>query len=76
MNIYQKLQYAIQNNFGWNDNFVVLIMALNLETLLNHLNEGNNLNKLDLKNDIMNELNLLTDKPILFILNVHARENP
>ena len=41
-----------------------------LETLLNHLNEGNNLNKLDLKNDIMNELNLLTDKPILFILNV------
>ena len=41
-----------------------------LETLLNHLNKGNNLNKLDLKNELVKELNLLTNKPILFVINI------
>ena len=41
-----------------------------LETLLNHLNKGNNLNKLDLKNELIKELNLLTNKPILFVINI------
>ena len=41
-----------------------------LENLLNHLNNGNNLNQLDIENELMKELNLLTDKPILFVVNV------
>ena len=42
-----------------------------LELLLNHLNKGNNLNKLNIEDDLMKELNLLTDKPILFVVNVN-----
>ena len=42
-----------------------------LEQLLNHLNKGNNLNKLNIEDDLMKELNLLTDKPILFVVNVN-----
>ena len=41
-----------------------------LELLLNHLNDGKILNQLDIKDDIMKELNLLTDKPVLFVVNV------
>tara|TARA_Y100001970_G_scaffold142457_1_gene175208 strand:- start:784 stop:1875 length:1092 start_codon:yes stop_codon:yes gene_type:complete len=41
-----------------------------LEMLLEHLNDGKNLNKLNIENDLMKELNLLTDKPILFVINV------
>ena len=41
-----------------------------LENLLNHLNNGNNLNQLGIENELMKELNLLTDKPILFVVNV------
>ena len=41
-----------------------------LNMLLNHLNEGHNLNKLNLKNDFMHEFNLLTDKPMLFAINI------
>ena len=41
-----------------------------LKMILNHLNEGYNLNKLNLENDFMDEFNLLTDKPILFALNI------
>ena len=41
-----------------------------LENLLNHLNNGNNLNQLNIENELMKELNLLTDKPILFVVNV------
>jgi GTP-binding protein YchF len=42
-----------------------------LELLLDHLNKGNNLNKLNIEEDLMTELNLLTDKPILFVINVN-----
>jgi len=42
-----------------------------LELLLDHLNKGNNLNKLNIEEDLMKELNLLTDKPILFVINVN-----
>jgi GTP-binding protein YchF len=42
-----------------------------LELLLNHLNKGNNLNKLNIEENLMKELNLLTDKPILFVVNVN-----
>ena len=42
-----------------------------LEQLLNHLNKGNNLNKLNIEDDLMKELNLLTHKPILFVVNVN-----
>ena len=42
-----------------------------LEQLLNHLNKGNNLNNLNIEDDLMKELNLLTDKPILFVVNVN-----
>jgi len=45
-----------------------------LETLLNHLNEGNNLNQLDIEHELMQELNLLTDKPILFVVNVSEED--
>jgi len=45
-----------------------------LETLLNHLNNGHNLNKLDIKSDILNEFNLLTNKPILFAINVDEND--
>ncbi|OUT40547.1 MAG: redox-regulated ATPase YchF [bacterium TMED6] len=45
-----------------------------LETLLNHLNEGNNLNQLDIEHELMQELNLLTDKPILFVINVSEED--
>tara|TARA_B100001113_G_scaffold55501_1_gene41266 strand:- start:1357 stop:2448 length:1092 start_codon:yes stop_codon:yes gene_type:complete len=41
-----------------------------LENLLNHLNNGNNLNQLNIEHELMKELNLLTDKPILFVVNV------
>ena len=41
-----------------------------LESLLNHLNNGNNLNQLNIEHELMKELNLLTDKPILFVVNV------
>ena len=41
-----------------------------LESLLAHLNDGHNLNQLDIEHDLMKELNLLTDKPILFVINV------
>ncbi|MDB4125838.1 redox-regulated ATPase YchF [Candidatus Marinimicrobia bacterium] len=42
-----------------------------LELLLDHLNKGNNLNKLNIEEDLMTELNLLTNKPILFVINVN-----
>ena len=42
-----------------------------LELLLDHLNKGNNLKKLNIEEDLMTELNLLTDKPILFVINVN-----
>ena len=45
-----------------------------LETLLNHLNEGNNLNQLNIEHELMQELNLLTDKPILFVVNVSEED--
>ena len=45
-----------------------------LELLLQHLNNGQNINKLNIKNDIMRELNLLTDKPILFVINVDEND--
>lgn len=45
-----------------------------LETLLNHLNEGNNLNQLDIEHELMQDLNLLTDKPILFVINVSEED--
>ena len=41
-----------------------------LENLLSHLNNGNNLNQLNIEHELMKELNLLTDKPILFVVNV------
>jgi len=45
-----------------------------LELLLQHLNEGKNINKLNIEDDIMHELNLLTDKPILFVINVNEND--
>lgn len=45
-----------------------------LEDLLSHLNDGNNLNKLNIEHDLMRELNLLTDKPILFVVNVSEND--
>ena len=45
-----------------------------LELLLNHLNDGKILNQLDIKDDIMKELNLLTDKPVLFVINVDEND--
>ena len=45
-----------------------------LETLLSHLNDGKNLNTLNNDHELMRELNLLTDKPILFVINV-SEEN-
>ena len=45
-----------------------------LNMLLNHLNEGHNLNKLNLKNDFMHEFNLLTDKPMLFAINIDEEQ--
>ena len=41
-----------------------------LEELLEHLNQGNTLNKINLNEYNVQELNLLTDKPVLFICNV------
>ena len=45
-----------------------------LETILNHLNKGENLNKLDIEYDDIENLNLLTDKPILFVANVNEND--
>ena len=45
-----------------------------LNMLLEHLNEGHNLNKLNLENDFMHEFNLLTDKPILFAVNIDEQQ--
>ncbi len=45
-----------------------------LNMLLEHLNEGHNLNKLNLENDFMHEFNLLTDKPILFAINIDEQQ--
>jgi GTP-binding protein YchF len=45
-----------------------------LETLLAHLNDGHNLNKLNIEDELMKELNLLTDKPILFVINVSEED--
>ena len=45
-----------------------------LETLLAHLNDGHNLNKLNIEDELMKELNLLTDKPILFVINVSEKD--
>jgi len=45
-----------------------------LEMLLAHLNKGHNLNKLNLENDLMHEFNLLTDKPILFSINIDENQ--
>ena len=39
-----------------------------LENLLSHLNDGKNLNTLNNDHELMKELNLLTDKPILFVI--------
>ena len=40
-----------------------------LENLLSHLNDSKNLNTLNNDHELIRELNLLTDKPILFALN-------
>ena len=45
-----------------------------LETILNHLNEGQNLNKLNIEYEDIENLNLLTDKPILFVSNVNEND--
>ena len=45
-----------------------------LESLLNHLNDGKILNQLNIEDDIMKELNLLTDKPVLFVINVDEND--
>jgi len=45
-----------------------------LEMLLKHLNEGHNINKLNLENDLIHEFNLLTDKPILFAINIDENQ--
>jgi len=45
-----------------------------LNNLLSHLNEGQNLNKLNFNHELMKELNLLTNKPILFVINVSEED--
>ena len=45
-----------------------------LENLLSHLNDGKNLNTLNNDHELMRELNLLTDKPILFVINVSEED--
>ena len=45
-----------------------------LNNLLSHLNEGQNLNKLNINHELMKELNLLTNKPILFVINVSEED--
>ena len=45
-----------------------------LEILLKHLNEGHNINKLNLDSKIINEFNLLTDKPMLFAINIDEKQ--
>ena len=45
-----------------------------LNNLLSHLNEGQNLNKLNIKHEVIKELNLLTNKPILFVINVSEED--
>lgn len=45
-----------------------------LEKLLSHLNNGKNLNKLNINHELMLELNLLTNKPILFVINVSEED--
>ena len=45
-----------------------------LENLLSHLNDGKNLNTLNNNHELMRELNLLTDKPILFVINVSEED--
>ena len=45
-----------------------------LETLLSHLNDGKNLNTLNNDHELMRELNLLTDKPVLFVINVSEED--
>ena len=45
-----------------------------LETILNHLNQGKNLNKLNIEYEDIENLNLLTDKPILFVSNVNEND--
>jgi len=45
-----------------------------LENLLSHLNDGKNLNTLNNDHELMKELNLLTDKPILFVINVSEED--
>jgi len=45
-----------------------------LENLLSHLNDGKNLNTLNNDHELMLELNLLTDKPILFVINVSEED--
>ena len=45
-----------------------------LENLLSHLNDGKNLNTLNNDYELMRELNLLTDKPILFVINVSEED--
>ena len=45
-----------------------------LENLLSHLNDGKNLNTLNNEHELMRELNLLTDKPILFVINVSEED--
>ena len=45
-----------------------------MENLLSHLNDGKNLNTLNNDHELMRELNLLTDKPILFVINVSEED--
>ena len=45
-----------------------------LKMLLEHLNNGENLNKLDIKSAHMKEFNLLTDKPMLFAVNIDEKQ--
>tara|TARA_B100002051_G_scaffold158085_1_gene149514 strand:+ start:614 stop:1705 length:1092 start_codon:yes stop_codon:yes gene_type:complete len=45
-----------------------------LENLLSHLNDGKNLNTLNNDHELMRELNLVTDKPILFVINVSEED--
>lgn len=45
-----------------------------LESLLSHLNDGKILNQLNIQNDLMKELNLITDKPVLFVNNVDEND--
>ena len=41
-----------------------------LESILHHLNNGKILNQLNIQHELMKELNLLTDKPVLFVINI------